>query len=257
MQIQVPTTNASIITGGGKGIGKAIAETLSQSSNLVIVGRDQKSLQDVCRDLSARGASVDFVAGDVKDPSTALKAVDIVNSRGWHLRNLICNAGIGNGGNTDTFDPQVWKETFDVNVHGTFYFIQAALPLMLAQSHGKICIVSSVAGVKGFKRQTAYCATKHALVGMARALALEYGKRGIITIPVCPAFVMTDMTERVIAGLVKHQGLSRQDAEAKIKATSPLNRIITPYEVADVVSMICDGKLDHTNGNPLVMSGGE
>lgn len=256
-QIQIQTTDASIITGGGKGIGKAIAETLSQSSCLVIVGRDQQSLQDVCRNLSAKGASIEFVAGDVKDPATAKRAVDVVNNRGWQLRNLICNAGIGSGGNTDTFDPQVWREMFDVNVHGTFSFIQAALPLMLAQSRGRICIVSSVAGVKGIKRQTAYCATKHALVGMARALALEYGKRGIITVPLCPSFVMTDMTERVIAGLVKHQNLSRLDAEAKIKATSPLNRIITPEEVAEVVALICDGKLDHANGNPLIMNGGE
>jgi len=248
---------ATIVTGGGKGIGKAICETLAAASNLVLVGRDLHALQSVCSLILSRGGNAIAVAGDVKDPKTAQDAVDAVASNGWILENLICNAGIGGGGNTDSFSGAKWMEMFDVNVHGTFWFVQAALPLMLANQKGKICIVSSVAGVKGFKRQAAYSASKHALVGLAKSLALEYGKKGIITIPVCPAFVMTDMTERVIAGLEHYQKLSRADAEAKIRALNPLNKIITPQEVADVVALICEGKLDHMNGNPLVMNGGE
>lgn len=248
---------ATIVTGGGKGIGKAICLSLASSTNLVIVGRDQTALQDVSSLIASAGGACEYVVGDVKDPQTAKDAVETVNRNGWLLHALVCNAGIGGGGNTDTFSASKWMEMFDVNVHGTFHFIQAALPAMLSSAQGKICIVSSVAGVKGFKRQAAYSASKHALVGLARSLALEYGKKGIITIPICPAFVMTDMTERVIAGLERHQHLSRADAEAKVRATNPLNKIITPEEVADVVALICAGKLDHMNGNPLVLNGGE
>lgn len=248
---------ATIITGGGKGIGKAICQTLASSSNLVIVGRDQNALQNVSSDIQASGGVCHFVVGDVKDPRTAKEAIDQVLKNGWQLHSLVCNAGIGGGGNTDSYAANKWMEMFDVNVHGTFWFVQAALPLMLSHSQGKICIVSSVAGVKGFKRQAAYSASKHALVGLAKSLALEYGKKGIITIPVCPAFVMTDMTERVIAGLERYQNLSRADAEAKVRSTNPLNKIITPEEVAEAVALICAGKLDHMNGNPLVLNGGE
>lgn len=251
------TTRATIVTGGGKGIGKAICHALVSSSNLVIVGRDQSALQSVSSDIRALSGVCHFVVGDIKDPQTAKDAIDKVLQNGWQLHSLVCNAGIGSGGNTDAFATNKWMEMFDVNVHGTFWFVQAALPLMLSRSEGKICIVSSVAGVKGFKRQAAYCASKHALVGLAKSLALEYGKRGIITVPVCPAFVMTDMTERVIAGLERHQNLSRADAEAKVRSTNPLNKIITPEEVADAVALICAGKLDHMNGNPLVLNGGE
>lgn len=251
------TMRATIVTGGGKGIGKAICLSLASSTNLVIVGRDQTALQDVSSLIASAGGACEYVVGDVKDPQTAKDAVDKVSQRGWQLHSLVCNAGIGGGGNTDIFSASRWMEMFDVNVHGTFHFIQAALPAMLKNAQGKICIVSSVAGVKGFKRQAAYSASKHALVGLARSLALEYGKKGIITIPVCPAFVMTDMTERVIAGLERHQHLSRADAEAKVRATNPLNKIITPEEVADAVALICAGKLDHMNGNPLVLNGGE
>ncbi len=248
---------ASIVTGGGKGIGRAVALKLAASTNVVLVGRDQKALQDTCLEVDSLGAQSTYLCADVKNPQTALDAVALVRSRGWQLKNLVCNAGIGTGGNTDSFSQSTWIEMFEVNVHGCFWFVQAALPEMLTNKNGKICIISSVAGIKGFKRQAAYSATKHALVGLAKSLALEYGKRGIVTVPICPAFVMTDMTERVVSGLVKHQGLTRDQAIAKISATNPLNRIITPDEVADSVELVCSGKLDHMNGNPLVLNGGE
>src|SRR5262249_24411459 len=170
---------------------------------------------------------------------------------------LVCNAGIAKGGAATSFDKQTWRHLFDVNVHGAFWFIQACLPAMVEKECGAIAIISSTAGVRGFNYDAAYCATKHALVGLARRLALEYAKHGIVVVPICPSFVESDMTKQTITGLAKHRGLSEDDARALIARTSPQKRIIPAEEVADAVALVLSGKLPALNGNPLILSGGE
>ncbi len=173
------------------------------------------------------------------------------------VRNLICNAGIGYGGRTETFDQEKWREVFAVNVHGSFYFVQACLPDMLEQGRGTICLMSSILGVKGYKYQAAYTASKHALVGLARALGQEYGKKGIVTVPICPGFVESDMTRRTIHGLVQHQHISEAEAEKRVAATNPQQRIIPAEEVAEAVALVRGGGVPALNGNPLILSGEE
>ena len=247
---------ASIVTGGGRGIGRAITLRLAREGPVVAVGRDAENLESVCREAQASGGIAVPCAGDVADPATAARAVEIVAAqRGWKLANLICNAGIGKGGPTHEFDPARWREIFDTNVHGSFYFVRACLPAMIERGAGTICLMSSVAGLKGVACDAAYTASKHALVGLARSLALEYGKRGIVIVPLCPGFVESEMTDRAIHGLMKRQALSEADARAKIAATSPQRRILPAAELADVIALICSGAIGAASGNPLILGG--
>lgn len=251
------TQLVTIITGGGRGIGKAVALRMARETAVLLVGRTQASLESACEEIRAAGGVADFVAGDISDPDVAQKAVAKAAEKGWTIRNLVCNAGVGKGGPASTFDKQTWRNMFDVNVHGAFWFIQACLPAMVEQKAGSICIVSSIAGVKGYKYQTAYCATKHALVGLARGLALEHAKNGIVVVPICPSFVESDMTKQTVAGIVKHRKVSEDEARTLIANTNPQKRIIPAEEVAEAVALVASGKLPALNGNPLVLSGGE
>lgn len=246
----------SIVTGGGRGIGRAISRRLSKLGPVVVVGRTADDLDSICTEINAGGgrAAVPCV-GDIANADTARNAVAAAQSRGWSVRNLICNAGIGKGGPTAEFDPEQWRRIFDVNVHGSFYFVQACVPGMVGRGEGTLCFMSSTAGVKGVAFDAAYSASKHALVGLARSLALEYGKQGIVSVALCPGFVESEMTRRTIAGMVRRQGLSEQDAERKVAATHPLRRIMPPEEVAEVVALICSGALASISGNPLILGG--
>lgn len=247
----------SIITGGGRGIGRAIALRLAKDTNVIVVGRTKGDLVSVCKEIEKKNGSAEYVVGDITDPKTAGKAVALAQKKKWTVANLVCNAGIGKSGKTEAFDKELWCGMFDVNVHGAFYFVQACLPEMLKRKKGTICLMSSIAGVKGYSHIAGYAATKHALVGMARSLAKEYGKYGIVTVPVCPGFVESEMTTRTIQGVRERQGISEEDARAKVAAANPQKRIIPAEEVAEAVAFVCLGKVPSLSGNPLILSGGE
>src|SRR4029453_17739408 len=159
------TQLVTIITGGGGGNGKNVALRMAKETTVLLVGRTQASLESVCQEIRTAGGVADFVTGDVSDPEVATKAVEKAEAKGWTIRTLVCNAGIGKGGPATSFDKQTWRNLFDVNVHGAFWFIQACLPTTIGKECGCIAIMSSIAGVKGFKYASAYCATKHRLVG--------------------------------------------------------------------------------------------
>jgi len=251
------TNLASIVTGGGRGIGRSIALRMAKETAVLVVGRTQSDLESVCQEIDKQGGTAELCTGDVSDPATAERAVQQAQVKGWTIRNLVLNAGIAKGGAATSFDKDVWREIFAVNVHGSFYFIQACLPALVEQKAGSICLMSSIAGLKGFKYESAYCASKHALVGLARSLALEYAKHGIVVVPICPGFVESDMTRRTIQGLVKHRALSEAQATELVANKNPQRRILPADEVAEAVALVCCGKVPSLNGNPLVLSGGE
>ena len=250
-------TLATIVTGGGRGIGRAIAERMAAETPVLVVGRTEADLVGLCDIVVKAGGIAEYLVGDVSDPATADAAIAQLSTTGMSVLNLVCNAGIGTSGAAHTMDKQAWKDMFAVNVNGAMWFIQACLPSMIERKNGSICVISSIAGVKGFKYQTAYCATKHALVGMARAIALETAKHNIRVVPICPSFVESEMTDRTIAGLVKHRAITIEAARKIVEDTNPQKRIIPASEVADLVALVCAGRVPSLNGQPLMMTGGE
>jgi len=238
------TPSAAIITGGGRGIGRAITLRLARDTPVVAVGRTLSDLESVCDEVTRGGGLAVPCAGDISELETAASAVDLVRSQGWSVGHLVCNAGIGKSGATESFAFEEWRRIFDVNVHGCFHFVQACLPPMLERGTGTICILSSMAGVTGVPYDAAYTASKHALVGLARSLALEYRKRGIHVAALCPSFVESEMTRRTIHGLMRRRGLSEAEAEQRVAEKSPAKRILPAEEIAETVALLVAGESD-------------
>lgn len=245
-----------VITGGSSGIGLACAKTLGRTNNLILVGRDPEKIAAARAQLPPAPDWHLWVAGDVCDPKTAARAVD----KGLELDSidtLICCAGYGRSTATEMAEfAEDWAPIIDANLNGAFHFVRACLPGMLERSRGTIVLVSSTAGLIGTKRNAAYTAAKHALVGFAKSLAVEHGKRGIVAVPVCPGFVDTPMTDKVVAGLVRHRGIDEKEAREVLAAQSPQNRIIPVEEVAEAIAFVVSGKCKSLSGHELVLNGG-
>ena len=254
------SSTCAIVTGGGRGIGESIALRLAQDRPVILVGRTVADLEKVSGAIADQGGLAIACAGDIADPLTAAQAVALANDRGWAPVHLVCNAGMGKTGTTATFDPDLWRRIFDVNVHGSFHFVQACLPAMLERGSGTICIMSSLAGVQGVAFDAAYSATKHALVGLARSLALEYGKLGIGVFALCPSFIESDMTQRTIRGVMKRRGLTEADAVRRVAEKCPARRILESQEIAEAIAALVAGdvaaavQLAEAGGYPLIPS---
>lgn len=246
----------AVITGGSRGIGLACAKKLWHEGPVLLVGMTESHLQTACDQIRTDGGKAEYVVGDVADRLTAVAASNKAKALGWTIRHLICSAGIGGKGAIADFDPQKWARVFEVNVHGSFHFIQACVPSMIEQKSGTISLISSTLGIRGHKYDSCYAASKHAQVGMARSLGMELAKHGIVVVPVCPSFVDTDMVTRMVANLVKHKGMTELQARQYLEERNPQKRIIPPEEVAEAVALICSGKLRSLNGEPLVLDGG-
>jgi NAD(P)-dependent dehydrogenase (short-subunit alcohol dehydrogenase family) len=235
--------SAAIVTGGGRGIGRSITLRLAREQPVVVVGRTESDLQQICNEVELAGGTAIACVGDIADRQVALDAVASAHDRGWSIQHLVCNAGIGKSGSTAEFDPGLWQRIFDVNVHGCFHFVQATLPDLLKHSNGVITIVSSMVGLTGVSHDAAYSASKHALVGLAKSLALEYRKQGLTIAALCPSFIESEMTDRTIQSLMRRQGLSKEDAMKRIADHCPGRRIFNcrrPRTWNDEIRMICN-----------------
>jgi NAD(P)-dependent dehydrogenase (short-subunit alcohol dehydrogenase family) len=244
-----------IITGGGRGLGRVIAETLARTYDVLVVGRTETDLQSLCSELQSEGNKAEYVVGDVAAYETADAAVAKIKALGWQLSYLVCNAGIGKSRVTHEITTEEWQQVIDTNLNGSFYFSRAVLPYFVDQKSGVICFISSIAGVKGYAHEAAYVASKHAVVGLSKSIALEYGKHGITSIALCPNFVEGEMTDRTISGLATRRNVTRQEARDVIERKNPQRRIITPEEVAEMVAMICSNRVPSLSGSPIVMGG--
>ncbi len=226
------------MTGGGRGVGRAITLRLARELPVVVVGRTLADLESVRVEAESAGGVVVPHAGDISDPKSSEAVVELARSRGWMIQHLVCNAGIGKSGPTADFDLGLWRTIFDINVHGCFQFVRACLPDLLSSGAGAITIMSSLAGVQGVAYDAAYSASKHALVGFARSLALEHRKRGLVVAALCPSFIESDMTRRTIRSVMRRRGITEADAEQRVAEHCPAKRILSAAEVAEVVALI-------------------
>ena len=243
----------AVVTGGSRGIGNAIAVRLASVMPVMLVGRSSADLQEARQTIQHSGGEAISFTGDVARPSTARRCVERLHNRGYTVRHLICSAGIGKAGDSHTFDLKVFDQVMKVNVNGAFYFAQACLPDLLAGGSGSISMLSSVLGVRGYKRDTAYTASKHAVVGMCRALHAEYARNNVRVVPLCPGFVESDMTTRYIKGVMNYRKITEAKARAIVARGNASNRILPAEEVADMVASICFDPNFVATGEPLMM----
>lgn len=248
---------AALITGAGRGIGRAIALAMGRGGPLVLVGRTESDLHSTAAMVESSGGRCVVVPGDVRDAAVADRARRAAEERGWHVEHLVCNAGIGKGGALKDAEPSMWRDHFEVNVFGVFNFVRAFTDGMIERGRGTIVIISSIAGLKGYAYTSAYSATKHAQLGLARSLAQEVGTHGIVVVPICPSYVDTEMTLRSVKGVMNRHGIDEAAARERIARTNPQRRIVPPEEVAEMVVFVCSHRVPSLHGNPIIMSGGE
>ena len=247
----------AVVTGGNRGLGAAVARELARrGASLTLLGRDEAALDEVRTTLEQSGADVAAVRCDVTDAGQVQRAFAAARKRRVPSI-LVNNAGQAHGGYFLDTPPEVWERVFDVNVAGAVACIRQVLPAMLEAGAGRIVNVASMAGLKAFRKTAAYTASKHALVGLTRALALEVGRKGITVNAVCPGYAATDMAalaERNIMGAI---GASAEEARRLILRDNPRGRLIEPDEVAAVVGWICSPGAQAINGQAIPVAGGE
>jgi NAD(P)-dependent dehydrogenase (short-subunit alcohol dehydrogenase family) len=245
----------AIVTGGGRGIGLAIAQALSGLGALVtLIGRELAALERAQQQMYDES----FVAtADVADPAQVAAAFAKARERFGPVRILVNNAGQAETAPFGKISIEMWRRLIDVNLTGTFLCTQAALPDMLAANAGRVVNIASMASLHGLRYGAAYAASKHAVLGLTRSVALEVADRGITVNAVCPGYVETDMMQRGIANVVGRTGKSAQEARAFFASQNPQKRVIQPSEVAAAVIWLCSEGAAGVNGAAIPISGGQ
>jgi len=226
------TGHHALITGGGTGIGAAIARALgAEGAKLTLIGRRRDKLEEV------GGGDFDVLVApaDVTIREEVDRAFALAREAQGPITILINNAGAAAGVPFAKVTEGLWRDMMAVNLDGMFHCCQAALPDLLAAQAGRIVTIASMAGLHGFAYAAPYIAAKHGAVGLTRALAAEYAQKNMRVNAVCPGFVDSDMTVRSVANITDKTGRSAEEARAELARLNPSGRLISPQEVAAAV----------------------
>lgn len=246
----------AVITGASRGIGAAIAGALAADGmRLSLIGRDAAALAQVVDACAAAGAH--GIVADVSDEAAVGRAMGEARARFGAVHVLVNNAGQAASAKFTETGPELWNRILGVNLTGTYLCTRAVVADMLQGGYGRIVNIASIAGLRGGAYLSAYVTSKHAVVGLTRALALEYATRGITVNAVCPGYVDTDIVKNAIANISRKTGRSAEEALATLVATNPQGRLVTCEEVAAAVLYLCRPGSDSVTGQSLVLAGGE
>lgn len=238
----------ALVTGGSRGIGAAVATRLAQDGfSVVVVGRSAAELSAVAARIGGEAIVADLLSRDaVAAIATAAGDVDI----------LVNNAGAADSAPFTETDDALWDRMLELNCTQPFRLCRALVPGMVGRGFGRVVNIASTAGVTGYLYTAAYSASKHALVGMTRALALELATKGVTVNAVCPGWTDTRIVAEASARIAEKTGRSRDAAEAALAQMSPQKRLIQPDEIAAMVASLCRDDARGINGQTLVIDGG-
>jgi NAD(P)-dependent dehydrogenase (short-subunit alcohol dehydrogenase family) len=245
-----------VVTGGGRGIGRAIALSFAEpGAHIVISSRTESQLQQTAADIRAKGAEATAIPMDVTDEASVAHGFGTLHGTVKSVDVLVNNAGVGGGENVQGSDVARWKKTLDTNLFGMYLVTRQILPLMA--NEGRIINLSSVLGRFGVPGYTAYCATKHGVIGFTRALALELVKRKITVNALAPGWVDTDMAVQGMTQGAQHARMSFDDFRTLMIDAVPIKRIIDPAEVAALVKFLCSKDASAITGQTYNICGGQ
>ncbi|OZI55487.1 SDR family NAD(P)-dependent oxidoreductase [Bordetella genomosp. 5] len=246
----------ALVTGGARGIGLACARALlAQGARVTLLGRDEQSLVKAV--LTLGGEGVGGVSADITSAESVKAAFAAAEQARGPVDILVNNAGQAESERFDRTDTALWQRMLDVNLTGTFHCTQAALPAMLKRNQGRIINVASTAGLIGYAYVAAYCAAKHGVIGLTRALALEVARKGVTVNAVCPGYTETDIVRDAVANIVGKTGLDEEGARAKLAERNPQGRLVTPEQVAATVAWLALPGSGAVNGQAISVDGGE
>ena len=247
----------AVVTGGGRGIGAAIARALAErGARITLVGRTRATLDEEARKLRTL-TGVHCETADVAEPDSIGAAFAGATKALGPVAILVNNAGQAASAPFAKTDLALWQRMLDVNLTGTYLGIRAVLPGMLDLGWGRIVNVASTASLKGYAYVSAYCAAKHAVLGLTRALAQELAKKPVTINAVCPGYTETDIVRDSLANIQAKTGRSLADAEAELVKHNPQGRLVQPEEVANAVVWLCQPGTEAVTGQAISVSGGE
>jgi NAD(P)-dependent dehydrogenase (short-subunit alcohol dehydrogenase family) len=247
----------AVVTGGTRGIGAAVTRVLlDHGARVTVLGRSTESQPGGALDFK-RSSGLAYAKADVGDPAAVAHAFESARVRSGPVDILVNNAGQAVSAPFLKTDATLWRRMMTVNLDGTFHCIRAALPGMLSAGWGRIINMASTAGLTGYAYVAAYCASKHAVVGLTRALALEVATKSVTVNAVCPGFTNTDLLKETVANIVAKTGRTPEEARAELASRNPQKRLVQPEEVANAVAWLCLPGSEAVTGQTIAVAGGE
>ena len=251
------TGKRALITGASRGIGRAIALALAQAGcEVALAARGADELQQVAGEVAATGHKGAVIPCDVTDAEQVLRMIDETRTELGGLDILVNNAGSAQSAKFLGHPDELWSRMLAMNLTSVYYVTKAAAPEMVAQHWGRIITVASVAGKVASRYTAAYTASKHGVLGLVKAVALELAPTGVTCNAVCPGYVDTPMTDAAVANMISRTGMSEADARAYLAGASPQKRLVTPEEVARVVVFLGREGSGGITGQAINVDGG-
>jgi 3-hydroxybutyrate dehydrogenase len=248
------TGKTALITGGGRGIGRAIALEFARNGARVAVGaRTAEQVEQVAAEI---GADALALVCDVSDPESVAHMFSRMRERFGNPDILVNNAGIAESATLVNTTDELWHRHLAINLSGTFYCTRAAVPAMLKKGWGRVINIASIAGKSGAPYIAAYSASKHGVLGLTRSAALELATTGVTVNAICPGYVDTDMVTRGIDQITAKTGRTAEEALDSLKKMSPQNRLVTPEEVAAIALLLASDAGRGINGQGINVDGG-
>ena len=245
----------ALITGGGTGIGAAIARALAGAgASVSIAGRRRAPLEEVAAGLKNAVA----ITADVTRASDCEAMANAARKVHGPIDIVIANAGMADSGPLAKLDLAHWQRTIDVNLTGAFLTVKSALA-DITRKHsgpsGRVIFIASTAGLKGYPYVAAYCAAKHGVIGLARALSIELAPTVVTVNAICPGYTDTPLLANAVAKIAVKTSRSAEDSRAAFARDNDEGRLITPEEVAQKVLWLCLPDADAINGQAISISG--
>jgi NAD(P)-dependent dehydrogenase (short-subunit alcohol dehydrogenase family) len=245
-----------LVTGAGSGIGAATALALAQDGARVsLIGRNRAKLEETAARLDGQIGAI--ITLDVTKPDAITTGLQNLAETAGPVDILVNNAGQAGSAPFEKTDAELWSHMLAVNLTSVYSMTHAILPGMLQRRRGRVINIASTAGLVGYAYVSAYVAAKHGVIGLTRALALETARKGVTVNAVCPGYTDTPLVAGAVDAIVSKTGRSGDEARAALAKTNPMNRLVTPEEVADTVVWLASAGASAINGQAIAVAGGE